>query len=131
MQIIINSSGNKTDPEVEMLADSKNYKLLSSGFQEAQSEIKLILSTEESPFYPISLLYLVIKPLEESSGLLMLRLEEELMEIAGDRKAFANFGETLLNLSKSRIGQHFHIDYYDGNGIVDITNISMTVSLKI
>ena len=89
-----------------------------------------MLTKDESEFYPISLLKLKIKPLNESKNLITLSLGNDFLEIAGDRKAFENFAKTLINLSNSSSGIHFHIDFYEGNNIVDITNISLTLSLK-
>ena len=133
MPLSINITENKKMPEVELSANSDDFNFLSNYFLnseiEAQKDFNLI--TNKSKFYPITISIFRITYIENSNGLLTFKLGENYFEIVGNKKALAKFGRTLLNLSEIKYNHHFHIDYYEDNGILNETNISLTINLSV
>lgn len=131
IKLAINASDNLKIPELEMVSGKEGLLFLSEKLKSYTSELNLHLAIEDNRFYPKSIKKLTCRQISFSNGLLNLLWQDELFTIEGDELAVSNFAETLKNLAESETDYHFHIDYYEDNGIVSETNISLVLALKI
>jgi len=121
---------NYDKPEVEIIGGKDGYLVLSKEMTLYDGpEIIFSLKEEKNNFYPESVTTLILRFTENSNGLTNLTLENKTFIISGDKLALTNLSETIYNLSNSEIGTHFHIDYYEDNGIVSETNIALVLML--
>ena len=95
--------------------------LLSLG--RALSEGKDIqFKAEEIPsrFYPILLRGFSFNLLSTTEALLEVVVEAQQLHISGGAKTAEKLGQSLLNFFSGEVmpGEHFHLDFFEGNGIL-------------
>lgn len=134
INLAINSQEDLDYIEISIASNSETYLSLSKELKSLDSDKLFELEKRESKSYKNQVERLICKLKDNTNQLFDLTLERNCLIFSGDRLAFSNLSETLLNLSESEksdspINCHFHIDYYEGNGILNETNISLVLEL--
>ena len=134
INLAINSGENNEFIEVSITGNREVYSILSAELKILKTDTTFLLNEKKCKFYKNIIETLNCKINDNTNELLDLSLIKNSLIISGDKSAYLNLSETLFNLSECEkstndINPHFHIDYYDGNGILSKTNISLVLEL--
>lgn len=125
IQIYAACDGNWSEPEVKV---SGSAKFLSNNLgdllNEVTNSISTSLSTSKDKFYPISIPTLVIELEYSGNEHLTVIVDKNQFILKGTNFAFNKLGDSLINYFYfgANVGEHFHLDYYEGNQILNYTN---------
>lgn len=123
-KIYIACDGDLDKPEIQVSGASNAL----SGFGEELNFLvdTMVLSIDEyeNKFYPLRVNNLIIELIMDGEDRLTVMFYENDLKIKGNKSAFKKLGGSLVNFfdSNSNIGDHFQLDYYDGNQILNNTN---------
>ena len=134
INLSINSEESPGFIEVSITGNKEVYSNLSGELKILKTDTIFLLADKKSDFYKNSIETLYCKIKDNTNELLDLCLDKNSLIISGNKSAYLNLSETLFNLSECEkstynINPHFHIDYYEGNGILSETNISLILEL--
>lgn len=119
--------GDRERPQVEVSGSWQALAALGALLKGASAPVTLALEEYSNAFYPVSVRALHIEPQGQSGGRLTVSVDESGMVLKGDAEAFDKLGQSLENCfdRHSRPGHHFHLDYYEGNDLLNQANCSL------
>ncbi len=114
-------------PQVEVSGSWQALAGLGALLKRATAPVTVPLGEYSNTFYPVSVRALHIEPQTQSGGRLTVSVDQIAMVLKGDAEAFDKLGQSLENCfdRHSRPGHHFHLDYYEGNDLLNQTNCSL------
>lgn len=88
-----------------------------------EQPISLDVPHMEDKYYPVSIRKLNMRVLDAGNHCLTVTVKEEEIDLQGTAQAFGKLGESLVNVfgGFASVGEHFHLDYYEGNQILNET----------
>lgn len=83
--------------------------------------------SKECPYYPHTLRGLSFSLRNSGNDLLDVVLDNETLKFTGNKLALDKLGNSLINFfnEDTKVKDHFHLDYYEGNMILNPTNYSL------
>src|SRR5690606_41937233 len=83
----------------------------------------LILPIADSEFFPVAIGQLIMDPGNFGGARLSVDLTKDRLRFAGDRVAMNKLGDSLINFfnEEAEVGDHFQLDYFEGNDILNET----------
>ena len=132
----VSCDGDIERPEIQLAAPAKEfYKLGESLLDVQEAGIELFSEGGVYKNYQeeIKQVNFAIGDDKNYCGLIHVTLSDELKLIfKSDRKGFIKLGQSFLNFFSGTVAEndHFHIDYYEGNGLFLPTKISMIFLLS-
>jgi hypothetical protein len=116
---------NATNPTIAICGEPNELRRLGDVLLKSR---ETIVRGEQrvSEFYPEVLDELVFRP-KNAAALLTISIEGRSVVLAGGAGAARNIGQSLLNVFSGDVveGEHFHLDYFEGNGILAQTNFHL------
>ena len=124
IQVYIVTDGDWNEPEVQISGSAKILSQLGEYLNSVQGSVRLVLPTEPNKFYPISIDSLVLESTFRGGGRLTVAIDPTSFNLAGPSAALNKLGDSLVNFfdDNSFVGEHFQLDYYDGNEVLNETN---------
>lgn len=126
--ISVSHDGDADRPEVQISGSGSALALLAAAFDGTQSNASLQLSRRQSKYYPASLEQLIVACDDSRSDeLVQVNLTESGLIFIGAKAALLKISDSLRNVfsAKSEVGDHFQLDYYPGNQVLDETSITL------
>jgi hypothetical protein len=116
--------GDWNNPEIEISDSSENLVKLGKILNELEESLEIKADNKESVFYSDCLSSLVLNLMLKGDDLLGVRIADHNLIFSGTLKAFQNIGQSLINFFEGTVkeGEHFHLDYYEGNMVLAQTN---------
>ena len=116
--------GDWDHPEIEISDSSDNLVKLGTILNGLDKSLEIKASYQESEFYPYCLGNLVLNLMVKGDDLLTVKIAERHLILSGTLKAFNKIGQSLINFFEDDVkeGEHFHLDYSDGNTVPAQTN---------
>ena len=84
---------------------------------------KYDLSLHNNEYYPASIKTLILEPSKSGNDRITVFIEEGYLRIVGSSVALNKLGDSLLNFfdDNTSVGEHFQLDYYEGNKVLNET----------
>lgn len=78
----------------------------------------------ENEFYPVSVKTIIIEPVQSEDDRLTVTIDECNLNLTGTKVALNKLGDSLTNFfdDNSSIEEHFQLDYYEGNEVLNETS---------
>lgn len=123
-QVYVACDGDWDEPEVQISGSVKALNALGKLLNTLKDHLVLDIPMLESEFYPVTVGTLDVEIENRENDLLMVTIDEVVFKLRGTSVAFNKLGDSLLNYfdSDSNDGDHFQLDYYKGNELLDKTN---------
>jgi len=124
-EIFIN--GNAEETQVEISGTILSLTTLGDILTQTTTTTTLNLQTCSDKFYPRNFESLQIIYQEDQTNRVSVQIKGNKFIIKGNGIALRILGDSLNNIfdKESKKYDHFHIDYYDGNEVLNPTNISL------
>jgi hypothetical protein len=122
-QIYIACDDDWDEPEVQISGSVRELVSFGNILNKTESLIKLEVPTHENEFYPASIKVLVIETSQSGDDRLTVTIDKSSFSLVGTNVALNKLGDSLINFfdDTSTIGEHFQLDYYEGNEILNET----------
>lgn len=123
-QIYIMCDGDWAEPEVQVSGSAKALANLGKLLNSIVDPVDLKVPHLENEFYPVSVNVLNIYLDDSGNDRLTVTIDEARFTMRGTTLAFNKLGDSLLNFfdDGSSVGDHFQLDYYEGNEVLNETN---------
>jgi hypothetical protein len=134
--ICVLCSNNWTNPEIEISASPQGLIELGELLININKDLVILSTTQKSAFYPEAIQSLVMKFSTSSAvtrlDVLNVSIVDKSLVFEGSSEAFRKLGDSLLNYfdENSQSGEHFHLDYVEGDDILAPTNCSLIFVCK-
>ncbi|MFZ3194386.1 MAG: hypothetical protein WA154_14430 [Moraxellaceae bacterium] len=124
IEIYVNCDGDWSRPEVKTSGSAASLAALGLFFNEGTESAILDVPVLESKFYRFSINLIKIEIAKNSNDRLAIEVNENNLHLSGSKLAFNKLADSLINFfdSTSEEGEHFHLDYYEENQILNKTN---------
>ena len=118
--------GDESRPEVAISGTWGELSCLGAFLAKVETAVTLTLKPRVSKFYPFCLGRLTIEP-SGGAGRLEIAVVTDTLRIRGGAKALSALAQSLLNFFEGGVeaGSHFHLDYYDGNELLEPTQCAL------
>lgn len=120
--------GNWNRPEIEISDSPSGLSKLGTLFLGISQDLTLHAEQVKSKFYPENLEAISIKllPMESPGGISLIKIwiTNNRLIFEGSQSAFNKLGRSLLNYfnEDSKKGEHFHLNYVEGDPLLAPTN---------
>lgn len=123
-QIYITCDGDWENPEVQISGSSKALAIFGVLLNGVVTSINLKIPDLENKFYPVSVNIINIELEESGMDRLTVTIDQSSFKLRGTNNAFEKLGDSLINFfdDTSSVGEHFQLDYYEGNELLNETN---------
>ena len=123
-QIHITCDGDWENPEVQISGSSRALASFGVLLNGVVTPIHLKIPDLENKFYPVSVNVLNIEPEESGTDRFTVTIDQTNFKLRGTNNAFEKLGDSLINFfdESSNVGEHFQLDYYEGNEVLNETN---------
>lgn len=123
-QIYVTCDGDWDEPEVQISGSAEalaSFGMLLNGVTDL---ITLEISSLKNEFYPVSVNALIVEPGQSGHDRLTVTIDETSFKLIGTVCAFNKLGDSLVNFfdDNTIVGEHFQLDYYEGNDVLNETN---------
>ena len=120
-------NGNLEDSEIEILGKVTALNALGNILNKVNTVTLFKLQTCSNKFYPKKFEFLQLIYHDDKTNRISIKIEGNRLILKGNSIAFNILGDSLNNFfdDESQKNDHFHIDYYDGNDVLNPTNISL------
>lgn len=124
-EIFIN--GNAEETQVEISGTILSLRTLGDILTQTTTKTTLNLQTRLDKFYPKKFESLQIIYQEDQTNRVSIQIKDSKFIIKGNSIALSILGDSLNNFfdKESKNFDHFHIDYYNENDVLNPTNISL------
>ena len=123
-QIYVAYDGDWSEPEVQISGSAKDLASFGTLLNAVTGRISLEVPALENQFYPISATILEIELDKLGNDRLTVSINETRFKLRGTRQALEKLGDSLIVFfdDDSSVGDHFQLDYYEGNEVLNKTN---------
>lgn len=123
-EININCDGNWDKPEVQLSGSADTLTNFGRFLNQVEETQYIATHALKNEFYTVALQNLVIEPTTVGNDRLTVEINDSSLKLSGTRLAFNKLADSLINFfdDDSEIGDHFHLDYYEGNQVLNETN---------
>jgi hypothetical protein len=122
------------NPEHPSAAISGNVSGLLAFAQALRDDKDVAVVCDQGPStpYPRLLHKLLFKRTKEGSGGITITVEQDRLILSGDAQCADNLAQSIQNVfqSASVPGTHFHLDYFDGSGLLAPGNFGLIFQLE-
>jgi len=122
--VSISCDGNWICPEVQFSGSAKALADLGSTLNGIKYPVEIKTKISKNKFYPFAIQNLLVHPTSWGNDRLSINIDESNFKFEGTLVAINKIADSLINFfdKESEIGDHFHIDYYDGNQTLNETS---------
>lgn len=122
-QIYVACDGDWNEPEVQISGSVKELADFGELLNKAESRIILDTSPQKNEYYPANIKALVVEPSQSGGDRLTVMIDERSFSLVGTTVALNKLGDSLINFFDvdTSIGEHFQLDYYEGNEVLNET----------
>ncbi|MEO3678410.1 hypothetical protein ABGI61_05165 [Rheinheimera sp. FR7-31] len=123
-QIYVACDGNWSEPEVQISGSAKDLADFGVFLNSVTESTSLEVPVLDSEFYPVSVKRIVIEPAGSGDDRIIVTIDEDNFNLTGTKVALNKLGDSLINFfdKNSITGEHFQLDYYEGNKVLSETN---------
>ena len=123
-QIYVACDGDWKEPEVQISGSTKALASFGVMLNGVAGSLTLDVPVLENEYYPVSVNVLNIELDELGNDRLTITIDDTNFNLRGTNKAFNKLGYSLVNFfdDDSNVGEHFQLDYYEGNEVLNETN---------
>ncbi|OSI06697.1 Uncharacterised protein [Neisseria animaloris] len=120
-------NGNPENSQIEISGTVVSFNVLGDILNKITTMTSFKLQTFSNKFYPKKFEFLQLIYQDDETNRISIETEDDKLIIKGNSVAFNMLGDSLSNFfdEESKKDDHFHIDYYDGNDMLNPTNISL------
>ena len=124
LQLYVACDGDWEEPEVQASGSSKALAEFGALLNDIVEPITLAVPALESEFYPVSMKKITIKPDQSGGDRITVTIDENNFSLTGTKVALNKLADSLINFfdDDSSIGEHFQLDYYEGNEVLNKTS---------
>ncbi len=123
------SDGDREGAEINVLATTQEFCEIGHALLSLEERLLIEGNKERDPFYSDVLHGIAFEPWTQggSNKLLSIEIVENIVCFVGPMVCFEKLGQSLLNFFSENIspGQHFHLDYYEGNQLLEPTKYEL------
>lgn len=122
--IFINYEGDISKPEIQISGSWSSLSEFGCSLNQLDSSQNINLNVSQNKFYPEVISSLNICLEKDGNGLLTVTMHDQTLNVAGNTVAINKLAESLTNFfdEDSEIQEHFQLDYYEGNHVLNETN---------
>lgn len=123
-EINVNCDGNWDKPEVQFSGSANTLANFGMLLNQVKETVNIATHALKNEFYPVVLQNLIIEPTSTGNDRLTIEIYNTSFKLSGTRLAFNKLADSLINFfdDESKFGDHFHLDYYEGNLVLNETN---------
>ncbi len=116
--------GDWGEPEVQTSGSAKDLANFGAFLNSVAEPTTLEVPALDSEFYPVSVKTIIIEPVESGDDRIIVTIDEDNFNLTGTKVALNKLGDSLINFfdENSGVGEHFQLDYYEGNEVLNETN---------
>ena len=117
MKIHILCDGDWNQPEIEISGRLEDLVELGSLLSHMMNSASINTTSLTCDFYPINIGLLELELSEQKSTRLTVNASKNKLSFSGTTEAYDLLGQSLLNFfnENSTSGEHFHLEYFEGN----------------
>ena len=122
-QIYVACDGDWNEPEVQISGSVKALADLGELLNKAEGRVKWDIPVQENEYYPVNLEALVVEASQSGGDRITVTINESNFCLEGTTVALNKLGDSLINFFdvETTIGEHFQLDYYEGNEVLNET----------
>ncbi|WP_298940354.1 hypothetical protein [uncultured Psychromonas sp.] len=122
-QIYVACDGDWNEPEVQISGSVKALTDFGETLNETEEYVKYDIAVQNNEYYPANIKALVVESSESGGDRLTVTINESCFSLIGTTVALNKLGDSLLNFFdvETSIGEHFQLDYYESNEILNET----------
>jgi hypothetical protein len=126
-EIFVGCDGNWSAPEVEISGSSTAMAAFGRFLSGIADSCFLDIPISRGSFYPVSLPTIALDLAQDETGRLTVSVDNKALTLSGSSDAFEKLGRSLQNFfdDDTKIGEHFHFDYYEGNPNLNETSCNL------
>lgn len=123
VQLYVACDGDWEEPEVQTSGSSKALAEFGALLNDIAEPITLVVPALESELYPVSVKKITIEPDQSRGDRITVTIDENNFALTGTKVALSKLADSLINFfdDDSSIGEHFQLDYYEGNEVLNET----------
>jgi len=123
-EILVASDGDWEKPEVQVSGTSKALADFGLLLNSIKDNTTIAIESLDSEYYPINVKVIILEILQSGNDRLTVMFDEDKFQLSGSNEAFNKLGDSLVNFfdDETSIGEHFQLDYYEGNQVLNKTN---------
>ena len=120
-------NGNSEFPEFKVSDSGKKLTELGLVMRTGNKNLSIDGSGRNNRFYSHTLRGLIFDLIEDETDGFDVSLENENLRFVGNKQAFENLGQGLINYFEDNPANqdHLHLDYFEGNRLLKPTNFSI------
>ena len=125
--IYVLCDGDWEDPEVQIYGSSKALSDFGLLLNKTKDSFTIETNNLKNDFYPVCINKISVQPVQTGNDKLAVSIDKISLNISGTKEAFQKLSQSLINFfdNDTEIGEHFHLDYYEGNEILNKTNCNL------
>ena len=125
--IFIHFDGDVSKPEIQISGSWSALSEFGYFLNQLNCSQSINLKILQNEFYSRSIKYLDICFENNGNGLLTVTLHDQTLNIAGNYVAINKLADSLIDFfdEDSEIQDHFHLDFYEGNNILNETDCTL------
>jgi hypothetical protein len=122
-QIYIACDGDWNEPEIQISGSVEALIDVGEILNKAEEYVKYDIPVQNNEYYPANIKALIVEPSESGGGRLNVTIDESGFSLVGTTVALNKLGDSLINFFDvdTSIGEHFQLDYYEGNEVLNKT----------
>ena len=134
-QVIINMidkiyaahDGDSEFPEIQISGAAASLIEFGVVLSNVESNLVLEIKNSGNKFFPVAINRININLFNNGNDRLTVSLDKDLLTIGGSNVAFKMLGDSLLNFFNVdvSVGEHFQLDYYEENQVLNETNCNL------
>jgi len=113
--------------EVLVIGSVESLRKLGHTINTAKASTTLDLMDYKDRVYSYNVKKLIIELTQMGNDRITVTLDEDVIKFSGKSDALNILGDSLINYFEegTTIGDHFHLDYYEGNDVLNETKCSL------
>lgn len=126
--MIVSFDGDEKYPEIQVCGKATEIRELGEQLVEGTEKIVINSTEEDCDCYPVLLKGLKCNLDHFSSipSLVKFKLVDNYLEITGGIEGLRKLGQSCINVfSDAQVDEHMHLEYYEGNSLLEETNCSV------
>jgi hypothetical protein len=125
--IFINFDGDISEPEIQISGTWYSLSEFGCYLNQLDSSQNITLPVSQNEFYPEVIKHLNVCLEKDGNGLLTVTMHDQTLNVAGNTVAINKLAESLTNFfdEDSEIQEHFQLDYYEGNDVLNETSCTL------
>ena len=127
MPILALCDGDWSAPEIQISGKPGDLAGLGRLLLKIQSSFEITTADAQDEYYPVQIKGVFFDLVEGLCDRLSVDVAAERLTLSGSKRAFEKLGESIVNSFDDLTppDHHFHLDYFEGNGILNETDCEL------